>query len=255
MTPIYTKDLSEGFFTALRRICVELQCDPMHLLGVMFSESGCYAKAKNPIADANGILQFMGDTLRNMGWSKGGESFRLLTAEAQLPFVLHYMTRFAGQLGSIAAIYTATFLPAYVPQSSDPDFVLVAKGGHLGWAYTPNAGFDANHDLKITVRELGEAVCRNCRGPRWNEIVQRATGRALDDPDHVEPLGFDLRTVRGIQLALSRLGFDVGPVDGVPGPLTQAGVLEFQHDHMLAADGVVGPATRQALQVAVETAG
>jgi putative chitinase len=51
-----------------------------------------------------------------------------------------------------------------------------------------------------------------------------------------------------IQRALVALGFDPGPVDGLPGPKTRAAVLAFQRSRGLATDGIVGPQTIRALQ-------
>jgi len=49
--------------------------------------------------------------------------------------------------------------------------------------------------------------------------------------------------VRELQLRLSRLGFDVGLVDGVLGPDTERGLLAFQAEVGLVDDGIVGAET------------
>src|SRR5947207_546702 len=53
--------------------------------------------------------------------------------------------------------------------------------------------------------------------------------------------------VRGLQERLKALGYDPGTIDGVFGPSTERAVKQFQHDHALPADGVVGPATKAPL--------
>ena len=49
--------------------------------------------------------------------------------------------------------------------------------------------------------------------------------------------------VKTIQSRLADLGYNVGPVDGDFGPMTEAAVKAFQADAGLVADGLVGPNT------------
>jgi len=56
-------------------------------------------------------------------------------------------------------------------------------------------------------------------------------------------------TTRRAQEALQRNGFDVGPIDGVLGPRTQAALREFQRQRGLARSGQLDPDTLKALDV------
>ena len=50
-------------------------------------------------------------------------------------------------------------------------------------------------------------------------------------------------SVRDIQLALKRQGYDPGPIDGKMGAQTKAAIKAFQRSHGLEPDGVVGRKT------------
>lgn len=63
---------------------------------------------------------------------------------------------------------------------------------------------------------------------------------------------YDPSTVTGYQKALAVLGYDVGNADGVAGTQTVTAVKQFQTDQGLTADGVVGPATQQAILAALQ---
>jgi hypothetical protein len=58
--------------------------------------------------------------------------------------------------------------------------------------------------------------------------------------------------VVALQWSLSRLHYDVGPVDGIFGYSTYHGVVAFQKVNSLERDGIVGPLTQRALRNPVE---
>ncbi|HEX2414916.1 MAG TPA: recombinase family protein [Thermoleophilaceae bacterium] len=63
----------------------------------------------------------------------------------------------------------------------------------------------------------------------------------------------EARRVAALQRVLTRLGKRPGPVDGLYGPLTEAGVVRFQRAAGLAADGIVGRHTARRLLEATRT--
>jgi len=57
--------------------------------------------------------------------------------------------------------------------------------------------------------------------------------------------------VAALQLALTLLGFDPGPADGIYGPRTAGAVRQFQASRSLSGDGRAGPITRDSLIAAL----
>jgi hypothetical protein len=194
-----TTDIDDDFFPKLRLVAMALGARATDMLRVMYSESACRATAwnDNPKSlppekrwNASGLIQFMPPTLVGLGWTAGHAAFReTQNATAQLSWVHRYYMPYRGHLGTVGGLYVATFLPALIKHAGDRDFVLTAKAGVLPWAYGPNAAFDADKDLRITVGELEDAVARNCHGTRWDELLARLTAGdavptlpALDNP-------------------------------------------------------------------------
>lgn len=60
--------------------------------------------------------------------------------------------------------------------------------------------------------------------------------------------------ISDLQRRLLALGYEPGPIDGVLGSRTTAGVIAFQEDHGLVVDGKAGPQTWMALRAASEPA-
>jgi N-acetylmuramoyl-L-alanine amidase len=91
------------------------------------------------------------------------------------------------------------------------------------------------------LRETG-----HCERETWTALLE--AGFALGDRllYHRRPMlrGDD---VLDLQHRLNALGFHAGREDGIFGPRTEAAVREFQRNAGIAADGVLGPATRAGL--------
>lgn len=118
-----------------------------------------------------------------------------------------------------------------------------------------------NWDLRLPFQVRGVAVTAASLGapqppPDSPDVVapgQPSTPTALSGASD-EPRLLRLRSpflqgddVRAIQNALVRAGLNVG-VDGVFGTDTERAIQQFQEQHDLTVDGIVGPATRAALE-------
>jgi peptidoglycan hydrolase-like protein with peptidoglycan-binding domain len=55
--------------------------------------------------------------------------------------------------------------------------------------------------------------------------------------------------VEFVQRVLTSVGYNVGPIDGIYGPMTMQAVIQFQMDNNLVPDGIVGPQTWAAIDL------
>jgi peptidoglycan hydrolase-like protein with peptidoglycan-binding domain len=83
-------------------------------------------------------------------------------------------------------------------------------------------------------------------GPDTRAALRRATALLAVGAGYTKAAGS--ARVRSLQRQLRRVGAKPGPIDGRFGPQTENAVVRFQRDEGLAADGVVGEATRAALE-------
>jgi DNA invertase Pin-like site-specific DNA recombinase len=100
------------------------------------------------------------------------------------------------------------------------------------------AGASGTRPALVSVAQAGTAPLARWAG-YWTPVAHTRAG------------GLVQRRVRVIQRVLTRLGKRPGPVDGLFGPLTEAGVVRFQRSVGIAADGVVGRQTARRLLAAV----
>ena len=79
-------------------------------------------------------------------------------------------------------------------------------------------------------------------------VVGAVTAEALRARSPDQPTRGRIERVKALQRQLSWLGLEPGLIDGRYGPLTTGAVKRFQEAHDLIVDGVVGPATAEALR-------
>lgn len=257
----YSSDITTDDLLRIEIFSVAIGCDPLDALQTWMSESTLLTTADNPNGHASGIFQVMPDILKGLGYKpqildtlERSAAFRQESFCEQVRWAQRFYLPYKGKLKNKTLFYTATFLPADIDYvaAGGPDTVLVQKDGRRGWAFTANAGFDANHDYKITASELDAAIDRACHSSRWYEIRDRMIEQLRMTPKPTPTLPeYDLSTKTGVQSALAKLGYNPGPIDGIFGPLTVLAIKSFQASHGLDVDGIFGPRTRAALKAAI----
>lgn len=108
-------NLGPTFYQKLVQMTSEVGMNPEDLLAVMVSESGINPAAHNP-GGATGLIQFMPDTLKNVGFHGTPQEFKSVSGVDQLPYIQRYIadkTKLNGApFKSGAQYYVANFWPA-----------------------------------------------------------------------------------------------------------------------------------------------
>lgn len=112
----------------------------------------------------------------------------------------------------------------------------------------------AERSLKLWNKAGGRVVTGlvRRRSEEADLIFRGRYGSSAAVPEAAPSASTSSDDVADYQRQLAALGFDPGPVDGIRGAKTRAAVEAFQKAMGLFVDGIVGPATRAALQRAGE---
>ncbi|WNL46986.1 peptidoglycan-binding domain-containing protein [Dyella sp. BiH032] len=117
--------------------------------------------------------------------------------------------------------------------------VAAATGGRVMRDSNDTSNYDYMHDITRN-RDGLDALMKRAHGQHGPEPVRHENGTAvLKHGAHGDAVG-------KLQEDLNRLGYGL-QADKAFGPLTEAKVRAFQHDHGLQPDGQVGPLTQAAL--------
>jgi hypothetical protein len=181
-----------GFYQKLLEVSSEVQMKPEDLLNVMAVESGIDPTAHNPNGDASGLIQFMPDTLKGLGYQGTHVDFRRMSSIDQLDYVKKYilgnMKYNGGPFTSAAQYYVANFLPVALKlpgiQEGDPNTIIAAKNPkepHLpnvsthreSIYYNANPSLDADRDGVITYGDIQTVLNRATAGKNFRNAIAR----------------------------------------------------------------------------------
>ncbi len=108
-------NLGTNFYPKLVSIASELGMKPEDIVAIMVSESGLNPTAHEQKYNGGGLIGFMPDTLKNLGFKGSPEDFRKLLGEQQLDYVkknIENNIHFNGApFKSAAQYYVANFFP------------------------------------------------------------------------------------------------------------------------------------------------
>jgi len=136
----------------------------------------------------------------------------------------------------------------------------VVAGQHIGWVgdsgnaedTAPHVHFELHDPSGVVVNPYNALLaacgssCTQIGTPASSQDAAQTTATTAG-PDDTLTLGSRGTVVSDLQSTLNSLGFDPGPVDGIFGRLTSTAVEAFQSARGLIVDGMVGPATKEAL--------
>lgn len=177
----------------------------------------------------------------------------------------------AAELGLARAMYSLGVLYAgsgAVEADTDKAvdfFRRAAEAGHfaamnkMGMAYVSGSGVETK-DFRIAVNWYARAAKRENLPAMYNLGVMMSRGWGVPKDNEQANKWFRRAGLAGyeraleklgdlaeIQLMLTNLGFDTGPIDGLMGPQTRETISEFQKKHGIKVDGEPSPELVMAL--------
>lgn len=176
--------LDSNFYHKLLEVSSNVGMKPEEILNIMTIESGLDPAAGHS-GGATGLVQFMPDTLKGLGYHGTSDSFKEVSAVEQLTYVEKWMKNIISMNGgrhpkSVAQYYVGNFLPVALKlsgvQKEDPNTIIVAKNPtrpHLPGVsikremlfYNSNPALDKDKNGAITYGDI-QAVVRDASKTR-----------------------------------------------------------------------------------------
>ena len=150
---------------------------------------GLRPDAMNSSTHAVGLIQFMPDTLKGLGYDDGPDKFHELNATAQLDYAWKFFQPAKGRLTSAARIYQFMFLPATFHGGQGPDTILADRDSSdekVRTFYNKNKGLDVSKDGKITLGDLEQKTSELAQSAQALLTTLRTRKRASDAWTHAQ---------------------------------------------------------------------
>jgi len=204
-------NLGSNFYPKLIQMTSELGMKPEDLLATMVSESGIQSDAHNP-GGASGLIQFMPESLKGVGYQGTPAEFRQTSGEEQLQYIKRYiqdkMKYNGGPFKSGAQYYVANFWPVALKlpgiQNEDPstrivegnperdasgkyskkylDIGIKISANYESIAYKGNTLFDKGNKGYITYGDMEKQVEQNKRSATYQKAIT-----AMRDSTNYQP--------------------------------------------------------------------
>lgn len=199
------QNLGSNFYPKLVQIASELNMNPEDILAIMVFESGINPGAYEKKYHGAGLIGFMPDTLKGLGFDGKWSDFIKMKGEEQLDYVKQYIKNKAqfngGPFTSAAQYYVANFYPVALKlpgiKSGDPNTIFLEanpatvtdpKTGRkyskkyydIGFkidpkmeslAYKENPLFHGSVEGAITYKDMMKQVEKNRQNPLYRQAI------------------------------------------------------------------------------------
>jgi hypothetical protein len=206
--------LGSNFYPKLVEMCRDVGMKPEDLLAVMKFESGFSPSAYNKDGGASGLIQFMPQTLRSIGFPGSAADFRRLSGEEQLPWIKKYIQDKGMKFKSAHKYYVANLFPVALNlpgvKNEDPNTPILEQNPES----LPNGLSKKYSDIGAKVSASFErAAYKSNRGLDHGSKGSITYGDLMKTMD-------DSKNSKSFQLAISQMQSSTGyqPSESAPTP-------------------------------------
>ena len=221
-------NLSPSFYKKLIQVASNVNMSPEDILVVMIGESNLGggsnsgSKAYNPDGHASGLIQFMPDTLKGLGFGNPQENrksvsdrFKKLSEVQQLDYVEKAIKSQQNMVGfrfkNATQYYIANFLPVALGfpgmKDGNPNAVIAEqnpkKTKHKNFSidferqtYKANSALDVDKDGKITYKDIDKRIQNIKNSSQFKTLVSEMRSAQSDYPRSISTKNIKLKGPR-----------------------------------------------------------